>query len=253
MKVQLVADVHGAYDELKERLDPGLPLLVLGDNLNLVDFRTFQGLVTEVLGQEDFQRILSALSGGDKSAAVALAREKFFEDPENVAKARMLVRREYLLMKEVLPADAIVMYGNVDYPDILAEVMGERYCDVEERMIAGVKFGFISGTPPYKPSIGLPGEMSEEEYAERLSKLGPVDVLCSHMPPDVEELCFDTVVKRSWGGSAALKEYIEKYSPDIHFFGHIHNPGQAEARLNGTLMRNVGGFRYHRKVHIVEL
>ena len=49
-----------------------------------------------------------------------------------------------------------------------------------------------------------PYEIDDEEYAAKIEALGEVDVLCSHIPPEVPELCYDTVARRFERGSEAL-------------------------------------------------
>lgn len=41
-----------------------------------------------------------------------------------------------------------------------------------------------------------PYEISDEEYAAKIEAVGEVDVLCTHIPPEVPELVYDTVARR---------------------------------------------------------
>lgn len=253
MRVQVAADVHGACKKLKEAIHPDLPLFLLGDNLNLVDFHTLSGVAAEVLGKKDIARILLALGTGGPKKALGIAKDIFFNDPDCVAHARRVVAREYAELADILPDDCIVLHGNVDYPDLLREALGDRYVDAAVREIEGIRFGLLSGTGYYPYSIDLPGEATDEIYTEKLRTLGEVDVLCTHFPPAVDELTWDTVAKRDEGGGTMIVEYIRETKPGMHLFGHIHNPKVAEARLGETSLVNVGGFRYNGKVHVLEL
>jgi len=254
MLFQFVADVHGAYDRLKSLVDASIPLIVLGDNLNMMDFRSFEGIATEMLDAADFKDILAALGRGDRKGAMNIARQRIFADPQRSALAESIVEREYRKLKEVLPPQSTVMYGNVDFPLQLERVIGsDVFIDNCKREIGGLRFGFVSGTPPYDHSMGLPGEMSSGIYEQRLAQLGPVDVLCTHMPPDLEDLCYDLAVNRNWGGCRALNDYIEEFQPLYHLFGHIHNPRSYEAKIGRTILKNAGGFRYHEKVFTLDL
>jgi len=94
--------------------------------------------------------------------------------------------------------------------------------------------------------VGLPGEMNIEEYDRRVRDLGPVEVLCTHYPPAVPALTFDTCADRDEAGSASLLEYIEEHSPTYHYFGHVHHPRVTSERLGSTCLVNVGFFREHR-------
>jgi len=99
--------------------------------------------------------------------------------------------------------------------------------------IAGLGY---SGPTPFK----TPGEYTEEELAERLSKfadLKPLILIC-HMPPLDTEL--DRVREGFHAGSRAVREFIEKYQP-VHFFcGHIHEAEGVTIRMGATQARNVG-------------
>ena len=50
MKLLVVSDVHGAFDALEEVARRGEILLILGDLINLLDYRTHEGIITDVLG-----------------------------------------------------------------------------------------------------------------------------------------------------------------------------------------------------------
>ncbi len=47
----IVADVHGAFGALRQAARRGRPLLVLGDLVNLVDYRTKEGIFADVFGE----------------------------------------------------------------------------------------------------------------------------------------------------------------------------------------------------------
>ncbi|RLE11593.1 MAG: metallophosphoesterase, partial [Actinobacteria bacterium] len=53
----LVADIHGAADALARVADSSEPLLVLGDLVNLIDYRTSAGIVADVVGVDLIRRI----------------------------------------------------------------------------------------------------------------------------------------------------------------------------------------------------
>ena len=253
MKWQFCADVHGACDRLRDALDPDLPLALLGDNLNLVDFHTFSGVATRVLKKSDLARILLVLATGGPKKAQNLANRIFFENPERVAAARREITRDYAELASVLPASSVVLHGNVDWPDLLRQAVGERYIDVGKMEVGGVTIGFLSGTGPYPFSMGLPGEGDARAYTEKLWSLGPVDLLCTHFPPDIEGITWDRVARRSEGGGKMLNDYIMETKPRLHLFGHIHNPKVAESRLGETRLVNVGGFRYNGRIHVIDL
>lgn len=253
MRLQVVADVHGDHEALAKRLSPAEGVLLLGDNMNLIDFRTLSGIATRVLSKADVARIILAMATGGAKKGLAIADKLFFKHPAKQKKAREEVGKDYEALAGVLPEEAVVLFGNVDYPDVLQERMGARFIDCEKREIGGRTFGFISGTGAYPFSMNLPGEMTDDAFERRLFSLGRVDVLCSHFPPDVDDLTWDTVAKRSEGGGSMINRYIQETKPALHLFGHIHNPKQAKGFLGETKLVNVGGFRYHHRIHTLSL
>ena len=62
-----------------------------------------------------------------------------------------------------------------------------------------------------------------------MDALGPVDVLCAHIPPDLPELLYDVEARRFERGSEALRDYVERVQPDHVLFGHVHQPLVARA------------------------
>ncbi len=250
---QFVADVHGADEKLVNLIDKNLPLALLGDNLNLVDFHTLSGIAARVLSKMDIGRILMNLGVGGPKKAMKLANEIFFHNPEKVAKAKIEIKKDYMKLASVLPEQTIVLHGNVDWPDILKDAMGKKYIKAETRVINNIRIGFLSGTGSYAYSMKLPGEASDKDYEKALLSLGPVDVLCTHFPPDIDDLTWDTVAKRSEGGGAMLLEYIKDTRPALHMFGHIHNPAVASMQFGETRLLNVGGFRYNNQIHHIDM
>ena len=105
--------------------------------------------------------------------------------------------------------------------------------DVSGRHIAGL--GYSNPTP-----FDTPGEYSEAELAERLSKfarLKPLILIC-HCPP--KDTPLDRVGNGTHAGSTAVREFIDKYQPDLFFCGHIHEAAGVETELGKTRCRNVG-------------
>ncbi len=241
----ICADVHGAHDLLAAERPHNGPLFLLGDNLNLVDFHTLSGVAARVLSKADIGRIVLAIATGGPKKALKLADKLFFRNPEKIARARVEILKDYGELAKILPESARVIHGNVDWPDLLEEALGERYRDVGVEEIDGVRVGFLSGTGSYPYSMHLPGESDDDTYREKLFSLGPVDMLCTHFPPDIDGLTYDVVAKRSEGGSRALLDYLDRYQPRLHLFGHIHNPQVPETKRGNTRLVNVGGFRYN--------
>ena len=113
----------------------------------------------------------------------------------------------------------------------------ERHIQVGRWRVAGL--GYSSPTP-----FNTPGEYSETQLAERLerfSELKPLALIC-HAPPYGTAL--DQVRPGIHAGSAAVRDFIEKYQPEYFFCGHIHEAHGVEIALGKTRARNVGKAGY---------
>jgi Icc-related predicted phosphoesterase len=78
---------------------------------------------------------------------------------------------------------------------------------------------------------------------ELLERLGPVDVLCTHVAPALDPLQTDVVTGRAERGSAPLLAFIRAHQPRLHLFGDVHQPQASTWRVGPTHCRNVGYFR----------
>ncbi len=253
MILQVVADIHGAHDLLKRRIDPDLPLLVLGDSLNLLDFRTFDGVLLKVLGKRKLVSILLTFGTRGKKAAIERADRLFFHDENAVLRTREIVQEEYAKLADILPERSYVIHGNVDYPDLLQQAIGEkRTITGGNREIGGRRIGFIAGTPRYHNAMVLPGELPKEQYYEHLAAVEPCEVLLSHFTPRIEDVMFDTVVRKPWGGSRRLVRFCEDHRVALHLFGHVHNPKSRIVEQGPTRFVNVGGFRYNGLIGLLD-
>ena len=91
-------------------------------------------------------------------------------------------------MFAAFPTPTYATYGNVDIPTLWPEYAGPgtTVLDGERVEIGGRVFGFVGGG--LRTPMRTPYEISDEEYAAKVEALGEVDVLCSHIPPEVPEL-----------------------------------------------------------------
>jgi Icc-related predicted phosphoesterase len=96
---------------------------------------------------------------------------------------------------------------------------------------------------PRPNSAWRPYLRSEQEFAEAVSALGEVDVVCTHIPPAVPELTYDVVARRPEWGSSALLDAIHRHRPRWSLFGHVHQPLARRARVGKTECVNVGHFK----------
>ncbi|HLZ07330.1 MAG TPA: metallophosphoesterase, partial [Chloroflexota bacterium] len=95
--------------------------------------------------------------------------------------------------------------------------------------------GYSNSTP-----FNTPGEYSEPELAERLSrfdKMSPLVMVC-HCPPINTKL--DHAGEGKHFGSRSVREFIERTQPQYFFCGHIHEAAGAWDQLGKTRAHNVG-------------
>ncbi len=239
----LVADVHAASNALARVAAMGEPLLVLGDLVNLVDYRTGEGIVADVVGIETVRSIsrLRAQRRFDDATRVWTDRVAGIEDQIR-AQVGAAMAAQYAEIKDALDGvETYVIFGNVDRPDLLREHLPKtaRFVDAEVVEIEGWTVGFVGGG---MPRLGMDGEVSPEEMAAKLQRLGPVDILCTHVPPAIEPLARD-VVGGGFKGSEEILSYVDRHGPAFHFFGDVHQPQAVQWNRGATVCRNLGYFR----------
>jgi Icc-related predicted phosphoesterase len=241
--VLIVSDVHGAFDALADVVARGEVVLVLGDLVNLIDYRTCEGIVPDVIGS-DLAHELVALRGQnqfDEANRLWVERTAAlgFDVREEIGRR---MRREYVLMRHALEGGRVVLtHGNVDDPEMLIAHLPPTttYVDGGVVDIDGLRVGIVGGGVP---RIGSRGEVSDHEMAAKLDALGPVDILCSHVPPAIPMLTEDVIGGRS-KASAPLLDYLERASPSFHYFGDVHQPRATRWQHRSTTCVNVGYFR----------
>ncbi len=64
IRIKVVSDIHGAADELRREAADADALLVCGDLVNLLDYRTLDGVVAEVYGRPAVERFLQFRNAG---------------------------------------------------------------------------------------------------------------------------------------------------------------------------------------------
>lgn len=247
MAVKIISDVHGEYQALHRQLEPGDVAVMLGDYLNLIDFRTLDGILAEVFTTEEVVKALALLAGGDKELARRQIRDVAGGTSEKFRRVRELMCESYHRFFDSIPCRCFLLFGNTDDPGLMKEIAGDNAQVVEEGVLSvgGQRFGFVSGSPHGPWTVGLPGEMDPEEYDRKVESLGPVDVLCTHYPPAVPELTWDLLADRDEAGSKKLVEYLDQHRPAYHYFGHVHNPRVSSLIRGQTRLVNAGFFKDH--------
>jgi len=242
MAVRVVSDLHSGVDGLAGLL-PSDTILLLGDLINFIDYGSMTGILVDLYGATAVQEIVSLRASGRFDEARKLMASRRDADPDLAVRFVELVTAAYRQVFSRITSEALLILGNVDHPGIVASMLPDNVTlvDGQVREMCGVKVGFVGGGLP--TPLRIAGEIPEEVYNERLFGLGPVDVVCSHMPPDVPGLIFDTVAGRTEQGSKGLLRYIEQFHPKLVIFGHIHQPLASSVHIEGTLALNAGYFR----------
>ena len=250
MPVYVIADLHGAPDALAKAVPESSTLVLLGDLINLLDYTTMTGILTEVFSVEAVTEVARLRTEGKMLEARDIMRRRS-EGRENAIQEdiRARVQKAYESVFAALPDPTYLILGNVDHPGsaqhFAANTPAARYVDGQTVTLDGEVFGFVGGALP--TPLRVAGEVSEEEFRWKVDAIGDVDVLCSHIPPAVDELCYDTRACRFEKGSPDLLEYIEDVQPRRAYFGHVHQPLVSSMHIGRTLCVNVGYFRATRR------
>jgi len=254
MRVTAISDLHGAVEHLEavgERTDV---LLVLGDLINVLDYRTWDGILVEVFGRGPVMQAADLRARGRFEDARRLIRERVPDPGEARARIVELARRDYERVFAAMPTPAYVTFGNVDIPDLLRAMApeGVRFVDGEAVTLgSATTFGFVGGG--VRTPLGIPGEVPEDEYDAKFERIGPVDVVCTHMPPRIPWYVYDVVARKFEPGSVGLIGYVQRHQPRFALFGHVHNPLVGTGNIGATVLVNVGHFQAHGKGYTLEV
>jgi Icc-related predicted phosphoesterase len=245
MRVHLVSDVHGRADALASAGRGADALICLGDLLLFLDYADYgQGIFADLFGAEATRVYVELRTAGRFDEARELSARLLAQRNESPASLfEGAMARQYAELFGALPEPAYLTYGNVDVPRMWERYAkpGHHVLDGGTVSLDGWTFGFVGGG--LKSAYRTPNEMTEEEFRAKLEAVGGVDVLCTHIPPAVPELLYDTVARRLEKGSVALLETIKATRPRYSVFGHVHQPLASRARVGLTECLNVGHFR----------
>jgi Icc-related predicted phosphoesterase len=245
MRVHVVSDVHGRADALRRAGDGADALICLGDLLLFIDYADHsQGIFPGLFGAEKARTLVELRTAGRFDEARALSTQLWAGlDGDPRAHIEAAVGRQYAELFGAMPVPSYLTYGNVDLPLLGAGHLqpGQRVLDGERIELDGWTFGFVGGG--LRTAYRTPNELDDDVYAAKVAAVGDVDVLCSHIPPAVPDLLYDTVARRMERGSEALLDVITKTQPRYVLFGHVHQPLQSRIRIGATECINVGHFR----------
>ncbi|MER0479372.1 metallophosphoesterase [Streptomyces sp. Edi2] len=257
MRVHVVSDVHGNSRDLAAAGTGADALLCLGDLVLFLDYADHsRGIFPDLFGTDNADALVELRTARRFEEARALGRRLWGElDATGASRESVIegaVRRQYAELFAAFPTPTYATYGNVDIPRLWPEYAGEgvTVLDGQRVEIGGRVFGFVGGglsTP-----MRTPYEISDEEFAAKVEAVGEVDVLCSHIPPEVPELCYDTVARRFERGSTALLHAIRTTRPRYALFGHVHQPLARRVRVGATECINVGHFNATGTPYVME-
>ena len=260
MRVHVVSDVHGNADALARAGEGADALVVLGDLIDFVDYHDHgSGILGTLFGAEAVARFAELRRQRLHGATAAYAR-KLWESLDNAAEAvEGALREQYERLFAALTAPTYATPGNVDVPELWPQYAGGsvRILDGEVADIGGLRFGFVggallaSGGRVRRTGVWAPYLRPPEDFAARVAKLTDVDVLCSHIPPDVPELAYDVVARRMEFGSTALLSVIREQAPRWALFGHVHQPLVPRMRVGRTECVNVGHFQRTERPYVL--
>lgn len=259
MRVHIVSDVHGAGDALALAAKGCDVFVCLGDLILFLDYDDPErGIYADLFGADHARAYIEARTANRFDDARALSdaawnRLGIFDRAERWPILESKVRDQYEELFAAMPSPAFMTYGNVDVPALWQEYLrdGHRVLDGEVIDIDGQRWGFVGGG--LVSPMRTPYEIEPEDYARTLEQLGPVDILFTHIPPQHALLNYDVVARRFEIGSASLTDYIEEHQPRYHFFGHVHQPLSARARIGRTECVNVGHFHGRERPFVIDM
>jgi Icc-related predicted phosphoesterase len=249
MRVHVVSDVHGTADALAGAADGADALICLGDLLLFIDYADHsKGIFPELFGAAAAGEVVALRTAQRFDEARQLSARLWASLPGDPAgHIRQAAARQYAELFAALPTPSYLTYGNVDLPPLWAPHLrpGHHVLDGERVELGGWSFGFVGGG--LRTVYRTPYEIDDDAFAAKVAAVGAVDVLCSHIPPAVPDLLFDTVARRMERGSEALLDAVRRTQPRYVLFGHVHQPLVSRVRIGRTECVNVGHFRATRR------
>ncbi len=253
MRLSFVSDIHGNFAGLADVARRSEQLVVLGDLLDYVDYHDASaGILGRIFGERQVNEFIALRLAGDFPALRELNHRLWAGVPDPVGTLTEVVAARYREVLDAVGPDALLTLGNVDVASVWNEVAGEKlpYLDGEVVEIAGHRMGFVAGGSSrpgqaFRPptSVWQPLIRSADDFAAAVHAVGPVDILCSHVPPGVSRLRYDVVPGRLEMYGPGLRESIEEHAPRLAVFGHVHQPIARRTRHRFTECVNVGHFQ----------
>lgn len=263
VRLSFVSDIHGNIPGLADVARRVQQLVVFGDLIDYVDYYDpSAGILGRVFGEERVREFIALRLSGDFPRLRELNRNLWAGIPDAVGTLTEVVSTLYLEVLNAVGPDTLLTLGNVDVASVWNEVAGDHlpYLDAETVEIAGRRIGFVAGGSSrpgaaFRRPDGVwqPLIRSAEEFAAAVDAVGPVDVLCSHVPPGLPHLRYDVVPGRLEMFGPGLVESIDQHRPSLAVFGHVHQPIARRTRRGRTECVNVGHFQRFPEPFEIEL
>ena len=254
MRVHVVSDVHARADALAKAGDGADAFICLGDLVLFLDYDDPSGgIFADLFGHDAAVELISLRTQRRFDDARAFSAELWASTGRDRYEIiEEAIRGQYGDLFAAMPTPAYITYGNVDVPRLYDEFVrdGITVLDGQTAEIGGRLFGFVGGG--LQTPMRTPYEVPDEDYAAKVAALGPVDVLCAHIPPNVPELLYDVEARRMERGSDAILDAIRETQPALMLFGHVHNPLARRTRIGRTECVNVGHFRGRGTPYVLE-
>src|SRR5712691_4020482 len=110
MRVTAISDLHGAVEHVEAVARECDALLVLGDLINILDYRTWDGILVEVFGREAVIEAAGLRSEGRFEDARRVIREQVGDPDEARGRIIELARQDYRRVFDALPPNTFVTF-----------------------------------------------------------------------------------------------------------------------------------------------
>ena len=254
MRLSFVSDVHGNVAGLRDAARRAEQLVVLGDLIDYVDYHDpAGGILGRIFGAEQVRPFIDLRLAGEFRQLRELNDALWASIPDPLGTLSDVVAALYRDVLDAVGPEALLTLGNVDVAELWTEVAGGQlpYLDGQVVEIAGRRLGFVAGGASSRPGavfggpspVWRPFMRSHADYRAAVAALGPVDILCSHVPPAIPLLRYDVVPGRLEMCGPGLVEAIDEFGPELSVHGHVHQPIARRLRRGRTECVNVGHFQ----------
>lgn len=263
MRLSIVSDIHGNLTGLADVARRAEQLVVLGDLLDYVDYwDPAAGILGRVFGEQKVRHFIALRMAGEFPQLREYNSALWDSVDDAAGTLTDVVADRYREVLRAVGPDCLLTLGNVDVAAVWTEVVGDKlpYLDGQSVEIAGRRLGFVAGGSSRPGAVFRPPNhvwrpliRSAEDYAAAVKAVGPVDILCSHVPPNLAPLRYDVVPGRLEMYGPGLLESIAEHSPGLAVFGHVHQPISRRLRRGRTECVNVGHFQRFPQPFEIEL